>query len=370
MRISSGLLVFFLIVSVFMTEAQESKYNPYRIGINRGGGFILVHSPTLAYLAQTHISKIELYGEIKSLGEKAWHQRYNYPSYGIALSNFDLNNDEYLGKAYSLLPYFRFNVWSPSENLLFRFRGGIGLGFIEKPFNPLENYKNIAIGSQLNVFFSFQLTTEYAVSKRTELVLGLNLSHFSNTAFQKPNLGINIPTLDLGLQRQFGTSREKKHWEEKPFEKPRGQWQVYLASGVNEVDQNSGVKYLATAFSIRREQKVNNKSNLGWGVDVFYNPGYRKGLAVDSIYIGKGLEEVQLGTSIHHILRFGRISNIVQLGIYFNNKDKQIGDFYQIVGGKYHFNDRWKGLIALKTHFAKAEYLMFGFEYAINRRDE
>ena len=370
MQTRSSLLLSILILSSFIVDAQEVKQYANRIGLNRGIGFIIPHSPTIAYLAQAHISKIELYGEIKSLGEQAWHQRFHYPSYGIALSYFDLNNKEHIGNAYSLLPYFKFNVWTPTEKLLFRFRGGIGLGIIEKPFHPQENYKNIAIGSQLNVYFSFSLHADYALSERTEMVMGLNLSHLSNTAFQKPNLGFNIPTLDLGLQRRIGAPRKKTHWDEKPFEKPKGQWQVFLASGINELDQNTGIKYLASTFSVRREHKVNYKSNLGLGLDVFYNPAYRRGLAIDSIFIDKGIEEVQLGASFHHILRFGRISNIVQLGVYLNNQDKQNGNFYQIVGGKYHFNKRWKGLIALKTHLAVAEYLMFGFEYAINGRDE
>lgn len=369
MRLGYIVLLFSCLLSLSTLIAQEKKIK-YLVGLNRGGGYIIEHTPSLAYLAQTHISKWELYGEVKSLGEQSWHQRYHYPSYGISLNYFDLNNEEHLGKAYALLPYFKFNVWTPSELFLLRFRGGIGLGIIEKGFHPTENYKNIAIGSQLNVFFSFCLTSEYTISDRTSIILGANLSHFSNTAFQKPNLGINIPTLDLGLQQRFGRLKEKKVWDEESFKRKEGQWQMYLAAGINELDAISGRKYMATAFSIRREKKLNYKSIIGAGIDFYHNPTYRLALEQDSIFINRGMENIQMGTSFHHILRFGRISNIVQLGVYLNNRNNKIGNFYQIVGGKYHFNRRWKGMIALKTHLSVAEYLMFGFEYSINGRDE
>jgi len=353
----------------FFTLAQDSSSFQGQIGIKGGRGFIIAHNPTISYLTFQHISKLEVYSEKNTLGEKLWHQRYNYPRYGISLSYFDLNNDHF-GSAVSILPYFKFSLFRNIKPFDLWFRGGIGLGYIENPFDPENNFKNIAIGSQLNVFFSFLLDAEFKVTERQSISLGANLSHFSNTAFAKPNLGINIPTVEVGLIQRLGNKTNRVIQEDSPFERPKVNWQLYYGVGWNEVSPNDPKKYIANAFSLRAERQYNHKSIIGLGPDFFYNPAQIGALELDSIYIDKGFENLQFGLSFHHILRFGRISNIVQIGYYLKTENEDEGNYYQIVGGKYHFSKSLKGLIALKTHLSKAEYLMFGFEYNLTKRNE
>ena len=80
----------------------------------------------------------------------------------------------------------------------------------------------------------------------------------------------------------------------------------------------------------------------------------------DSIYIDKGWDNAQLGVSIYHVLHFNRIENYIQMGYYLKTNDEDIGNIYHIFGGRYMVTEGLRVFVGIKTHFAKAEYLMWG----------
>jgi len=345
---------------------QENSVFPYEIGLNIGKGFIINHNPNMEFITAQHIEKLELYFQKSSLGKKAWESHYAYPKMGVSLSYFSLNNSQHIGDAYSIAPYLNFKLVK-TRRFRLGLRTALGLGLIEEPFDVEKNPKHTAIGSRLNFYFSILLRSEFRLSDQIGLGIGVNLSHFSNTSFKKPNAGINVPSIESGLFYKFGKKRELLIAEQTENWKPsKGHWQISGGLGLNQVSLSDERRHLAGALSLSREKRLGLKSSLGGSLDFFQNPGRRSDLAVDSIFIDKGFENTQIGLSLYHLLHIGTLGVITQAGYYIKSEDKSLGRLYHFAGGRVQLQSDFSIYFGLKTHFARAEYFLLGLSYQLS----
>ncbi len=351
----------FLFYWSIKTFAQK-EIHPYSLGVNSAYGFIIPHNPSMLYITKQHIQRQEIYFEKNTYGKKSWEQRYFYPNMGLSLAYFSLNNP-HLGNATSLSPYLSFRL-NPSNFWMLKLRTALGAGYLSKRFKPEDNFKNTAIGSNINLFFSIALKAEIHLNPELDLIFGANFSHFSNTGFSKPNLGLNMPLIETGLKYNFGKMKEKIEKEEH-FEKEKASWQFTSGVGINAIYPPDNVKYLATALSISREKRLNFKSSIGGSLDLYYNPAQRAALRRKDIQINKGWENLQYGLSFYHNIHFGEFSIVTLAGYYLQTKNEELGNFYHLIGGRIPIVEDFKLFFGLKTHFAKAEYFMLGFNYQI-----
>jgi hypothetical protein len=348
-------------------NSQQSEDFRFQAAAKVGYGFIMNHSPSMEYITNRHVAKLELSLEGNAFGESPWNERYNFPRVGLSIAAYDFNNQTHLGKAIGVAPHFNFKLLGQNK-IQWRMRTGIGLGYVQKPFDSEENFKNIAIGSKLNIYFSIVSEIEIKLLERLGILLGASFSHFSNSSYQKPNLGINVPAADVGFCYRFGEKKVRDFTPEPEFEGEKAFWRITAGGGWNEVNPQAKQKHLAYALSFAREKKVSNKSSIGGSVDFYYNPVQRLILQAENVQINKGFENVQYGFSFYHVLHYGKLESFVQAGYYLQTEDKEIGNLYQLVGGRYNIGKRFNALLAIKTHFAKAEYLMFGLGFKIENR--
>lgn len=365
MKLQKTIFILLFQLYLFASLGAQEKHN-YQLGVNSGYGFIITHSPGMRYITAQHLEKFDAYFEKNTFGSAAWHQRYGFPQMGVSLTYFKLNNPSHLGNGFSLAPYLKFQL-NKSQLFQLKLRTALGLGYLSQKFHPQENFKNNAIGSHLNLFFSVCLGLDIPINERLFFNISTNFSHFSNTSFSKPNLGINIASIEGGVAYNLGQKKDKKLIEEKAFIRKKGYWQITSSIGINEVDQTNRKKYIATALSFGREKRLNYKSTLGGAFDLFYNEAQRVALQRKEIEVKPGWENLQSGFSIYHVLHFGNFGVLTQAGYYFKTKDKELGNFYHIVGGRVKINRQLHGFFALKTHFARAEYLSIGINYHLKK---
>ncbi|MBL4708335.1 MAG: acyloxyacyl hydrolase [Flavobacteriales bacterium] len=347
------------VCSTLVLNAQKDSTRQYNIGFNTGYGFVLPHSPVINFLANRHISQNEIYIEQQSFGKKAWQNRYSLPSIGILISKFDLKNKKHIGQTYTFSPYLKFRL-TKGNRFNLQFRPSIGLGYIEKPFEEDNNFKNSAIGSYINMFISISINGNLKLHKYLSLNAALNLSHLSNTGFKTPNLGFNMLSASTGIKYSIGRTNAIRRFAEEKLEAQKAYWQINTSVGLNEINPPNGKKYLAKALFLSRERKLNHKSTIGAGIDIFYNPAQRALLRQDSTFIGKG-DNVQIALSVSHILHFGRLSFTGQISYYLKTENKELGNIYHVFGGRWAINERYNILFLGKTHIDKAEYVMIGF---------
>ena len=348
----------------FNSLCQTDSTHSFTIGITHNKGFIISHSPSMASLANRHISAFELYLEQNTYGKKMWHSRYSFLKIGILMKYFNLNNQDVLGNAFSVSPYLKLDLFT-TKHVKFRFRPSIGLAYLGKKFNADNNFENIAIGSNFNMYLSLSVETEIKLFKRTSATLGFGLDHQSNTGFKTPNLGINMPFLTGGVSHSFGKKNGLKKNTSAAFQRKPFYWNIQTGFGINEINPPNQKKYVASSIFITREKKMNYKSSLGYGLDFYYNPAQMAILKKDSINLSP-LENLQIGLSVLHILHFGKLSFTSQLSYYLKTENKELGKIYHVFGGRYALNNNMNIFFLGKTHIDKAEFILVGVGYKFN----
>jgi len=354
-------LTLVLFILGFNSLCQTDSSHAYTIGIAHNKGFIVSHSPSMASLANRHISAFELYVEQNTYGKKNWHARYPFLKIGILTKYFNLNNENVLGNAFSISPYLKFNLYT-SDRLKFRFKPAVGIAYLGNKFNADDNFENIAIGSHLNLSLSLSIETEIQLFKRTFTTLGFGLDHFSNAGFKTPNLGLNMPFITAGVAHNFGKENALNKNTVAPFQRKPFYWYVQSGAGVNEINPPNQKKYVASSVSITREKKMSRKSSFGYGLDFYYNPAQMAFLKKDSIQINS-FENVQIGVSFLYILHFGELSFTSQLSYYLKTENEELGNIYHVFGARYALNNKVNLFILGKTHIDKAEFILVGIGY-------
>lgn len=354
-----------LLLSIFIPfttfiSAQEEEFQ-YYLGARSHFGFFLTNSQILDYLTHQHLRAYELYFEKKTNGSKQWQQEYNFPTIGLAFLMTDYQNKKHLGTAYSLYPYMKFNILE-NNSLNLDFHAGVGMAYLSKKFHAENNRKNAAIGSKLNMSFAFILEADWKLMKNLQLNTGIALNHFSNTSYQKPNQGLNIPSMEIGLAYAFGDYEKKEIQERGDFQK-KWQFSAHAALAINEIYPANGDKYLAKTFSLSMDKRTQYKSRIGGSIDLFHNPANMQMLKNDNTPLSSDAENIQIGISIQHTLMFGKFGLHTAAGYYLKTAYKKGGYLYQKVGGRYWISESLIANVLLKTHFASAEYLEVGLGY-------
>ena len=347
-----------LLLHPIASEAQELK--PYHLRLKPEQGFVMIHTPKLDYIIQEHIEGFEIEWQKQTYGNKDWHQRYKYPTWGVLYSMRNLGNDDLLGNGHAIIfnthfPIMRKEKWNAG------FTVGTGPAIIEKTFHRISNHKNIAIGSKLNLAIKFETNIAYKINNNMAMGAALAFNHYSNGAFTSPNLGLNIPTFGLYYQHSFGEKKPLNIQELKSVDKSYEK-AVALMTGVKEIAPPGGHKFFVLAASFSYCKVFGYKSRLGGGVDLIHDPSAGERLQRDSISYTL-IDNIKTGLFLSHEWIISDFSLITQAGVYVYAKKSTEGSLYQRIGFRYSFYKKYFINVSLKTHFANADYGEWGLGY-------
>jgi hypothetical protein len=340
----------------------------FYVGASVQYGFLWTHRYNMGHLVKKHISAFELdISKAESL-DKAFHQPFHYPWTGVALHYIPLGNPDELGSAIGVYPYINFPLGKRSRAFKAHMRLGYGIGYITKPFDPLENHKNVAIGSHFNACMSLRLNAMWRLNEANYLELGLGLTHFSNGASTLPNLGLNLPMVNIGFHhRVFGYlctkttdeyNQKIAHTKEILAER-NWQFNVLVVTGFNDVDPPGGKRYGLLNVLSSAMRQTSRKHKWGGGIDIMYSDAIRHRLAMDTIYVST-VGNMQPGVKIAYELVVGRISFPIEFGAYIYTRYKNFMPVYNRFGVHYLVNDHLILNVSLKSHLARAEYFEYG----------
>ena len=284
---------------------------------------------------------------------------------GISALFMNLGNPDELGNAYGVFPFVELPLNKAKIN--WNLKMGYGFGYITNPFDVKTNYKNIVIGSHYNALIYLNMGWEVALGNRFSASSGLSIIHFSNGSFKRPNLGINIASLNLGLKYGFGGVGEQVV-SEIPKKEVIWNKQLMVGFGVKEIPPVEGPKYFVNTYSLNLIKQTNSKSTFGVGADIFYNSSLRDLIRTKDLnYEGKSLDYYRAGIVGIYGLEFGDISLLIQMGGYLLTQHKEQGYIYHRVTTRYKVNNRWFFNLGLKTHFAVADFVEFGVGLNLNK---
>ena len=323
-------------------------------------GFMMPHRQRIGYLNQQNVSGMELTWSYQVKGDKAWHRLFNYPQKGISFYYFNLSSKKHFGYGLGILPHINFPI---GEKRKFGVKVGYGLGYIQKPFDVKDNYKNLVIGTKINVLFNTGVNYRWNLSEKLLLKCGMNLTHFSNGAFKLPNLGINNLTADIG----FSYSLNQDVILESPKEESsQRNWKhfVFSSFSVKEIELLSGKKYGILNINSDALKKVTDKLVIGGGADFSYNSSLVHSLSgLDENYEINNSDNIRMGVHGSFGLKIGRNYFLLQMGVYLRNKQDILGPIYQRLVSRFAVTDNLFATFTLKSHFAVADYFEAGLGY-------
>ena len=344
----------------------ESLPSP-QLSIKGNYGFLWAHKQKMSNLISGHVSNFEIDYEFSMAKGFVWQEIFNHPKAGISFLYGGLGNAKELGIGTALYGFLRFPLIT-NQRFMFSYKWGSGLGVISKPFHSEKNYKNVAIGSTLNMFMHVSLEARFLLSNKLSLSTGLGYSHYSNGAFKMPNLGINIPDFRMGVSYQIGDAKEIKLPEyDSSLTARNWEYSFFGAYSLKEVYPAGGIKYQVCHFEGDIMKRVDEKRKIGLGFDVYhdastldeYNHDYPENKS------DNGMEFVRYGIHFSHELVFGRFSAITQFGVYLHTKYKGDGPIYHRFAYRYYIDPHIFVDVGLKTHWGVAQNLAIGVGYKL-----
>lgn len=348
------------------TKAQDSTRTGSWLTLDLHYGFILpLYTSSMNILIQGHVPAFELDYVNKPVSENNWINAYHCPEMGLAFFDAYLNNPAQLGTEYGIYPFINFHLNRSFKERLY-FRVGIGMAYFPVIFNAMDNHKNDVIGSHLNAMINLRLNYHVYLADKIRLEAGLGLTHCSNGAFQTPNLGINLITFNTGLSYCIGSGKKSVT---KPYidtaKTKRIEQDIFAAVGGSEVEPPGGQRYVDITLSYIAFRRLNTKSKLGIGIDIFNNQANTERLKADSVFLKNNIDIAQFGLKLAYELTLGRISLPLEMGGYLFSRYTGNGYIYNRIGIRYYTGHHIIVDLSLLTHFAKADFIEWGLGYTL-----
>ncbi len=313
-------------------------------------------------------------------GAEYWHHVYGKPRFGIQMGLMYLGQpSEILGWACSMYPYVDFGFWHRQKSS-FRFIIGTGLAYTPKIYdikkNPLQN----ALSLTINNHTTFKIQYERRINIHSTLNVGLSLNHMSNGGIQLPNLGLNYLGIDLVWSRTFKSQTKELPDLEKPKTWPR--WNAGATQGfaLREFRTPGGPKLPVYILSVDFGYQYRPYMACRIGLESEYHfvapyfashtelfpdirSAWKQGFRIQ-VY---GSHEWMIGPLSLETRAGAQLFDLPVLGskrVFFKLSAQY---FMKIPGVK---NLLWAPGVALKTHYAVAEYVSLTSTFRIRRNNQ
>lgn len=344
--------------------------------INYQGGYnVPIHPRYPAIETATHGLEIAVLHQAKK--ERLWAILHKRPQIAYLMGYQTLGNQRILGHALYVMPSLNFSVFNVGK-LEGQFRIGWGLAYVTRSFHSVFNPTNIVMGARLNACATVRFTAKYAITPAWRLYLGLSASHYSNGGFVKPNLGINIPALLVGVQYEWGKAiapsdslRRQVLAQLAPFSKHIRPF-VRVALGGTEIAASQGVKYPIYGMSLGVSKLLARISKIHLAVNYLYNTAPRAFDQHQGTRTLKHWDYARMGVQAGHELLFGRWGLLSSFEVYLNEHRFQrsiwaveLGfNFYSRNYFKQQGQQFWLGC-HVRTYGGEAEFVqvVLGFQW-------
>ena len=329
---------------------------PYIFGVYAQGSFIVNHAPAVAHLAASHPLGVELNVQRQTTGAQPWHAWYHYPKVGLALVYYDYRNPV-LGQSYAATVYLS-KSFSRTARHDFSVRLGTGLAYFPVHYDLYSNRKNTFVSSPINATLQFRAEYDVALTEHLGLLLALGLTHYSNGATDKPNFGINLPTVVLGLNyHQQRPAPHRGGYAPAPTDVGHNFLNVSTSVAFKRRSIADSKVYTVNSLTLAAGRRINRKSNLLVGLEGFYDRSLRAAQLDTARQIDHLPDTRKAGAFVGHELLIGRLALVTHLGVYFYNPYASNPFYYERVGLKYQFTPWLFGAVDLKVHRAIADAL-------------
>ncbi len=317
-------------------------------------------------------------------GSQDWHHVYGFPSFGIGLYGSDYIGTEELGQPTSLYGFFDWPL-ARSGRWTFSFDLAFGLTNNWRPYDPVTNPQNTALGLGRSVHIEGGPSAEYRLAERWALVGSITFTHFSNGGTQLPNHGLN----------QIGPLLVLKHDTQLPVVRPprrhidqydRG-WDVTVTGSagkrnLNLVIEDAGTRgdylnrdYFIGNLTVGVGRRFAYKSRCVFGLDLGYDESVGDLIELDAFNRGENAhgttgDNFELAPFAGYEILAHNTHVIVHLGykVLYKDVPGRLPRFYQRLGVKQFFHENMFAGLNVRFHeLGSADNLEWTVGYAFGR---
>ncbi len=337
---------------------------------------IIIHSKKILFDAPPISHEFRLGYYFETTEDSGWASYWHLPTFTLNAIYTDLGNPAVLGRAYAILPEIHFPLFK-GQYFVFDLRFGTGIAYLDRPYHPIDNPENNAIGSCWNNISNLKFGIRYHLNN-TSLFLSGGIVHYSNGRTVSPNLGINLVSISLGAQYRIWERSKRKKTSglsldmEKNFNRSKYFIEGRYIHGFTSYNVPGGPSYIVRVGGVALGIKVSEYLSTSLGLEYEYNDATFS-YYIENYYSHKeALAKAKSMTLyIDQELRYGWIYNRIRLGWYIPGwSDKDIPINVKLVTGTYlpFFCDRAKPYIGFTLKFHKAVADFLGLESGIKIR--
>lgn len=313
----------------------------------------------------------ELSASYKTFGNKNWQRALNYPEIGISYVQTHFDNGDVFGSSYGLLPFVKYYI-TRSKIVTFHAKLGGGMAYITKPYDIITNPTNNVIGSKLNTLVLFRLGLDFHLSKEIDFMLAGTFIHYSNASTQAPNLGINIPSGNIGViykPKHFET--EYINVQDKTLAQKKNEYAFKFFLGMREKNPR-GAKFPTYSFALQYGRYFGYANKLIAGTVVSFDQYEYDFMVVQEINEDKDqvFQSMDWSAYLGYEMMFGNVGINFIVGAYLYDPGFRGAPIWARPGVTYYLPGFGKAKhkpflgINMKTHYFTAQYVEMNFGIA------
>jgi hypothetical protein len=382
-KVLKHILLLIIFSSLFQTLTAQSAYSKFKVQSFKHKkfrsniqieprlyyGFIINHHTELEPF-NAHIPGFELTILKDTYGKKYWEKLHNYPIIGISFFYSSLANHPAVGQSAAVYPFITFPVIKSEKDFL-GFKLGLGLSYLTKTFDRLDNYENIAIGSHVNVAVNLMAEYRRQINPMTFVSAGISLIHFSNGSTATPNYGLNLPMVSIAFSKRISKPNDKIEMrrEQIPtFSYKDNKIYIFNIMGAyasKNMGNVFGERYDVYLGSFNVLKYFNDISAIGVSFDFSYDGSHYAMLTRQGITHPSFITVMRPGIAPTYEMTISKVLLSFGVGFYWGGKEKSEGDIYEQLSLKYLFYKDIFASVSLRAHGARAAFVGWGIGYRI-----
>lgn len=328
-------------------------------------GYLLSHKDYLAFFIHEPVQSFQVaFGKVVS-GNKAWHQVFNYPSFGMGYYQGSLGNDQIYGHLHSL--YFFVDRYYFDVNGRFNIgnRLDLGLAYATRFYDQYTNPYNLALGSRYNVYARLCFEASYWATSQVRILAGAGFSHTSNGSFRKPNAGMNYFTTSASVQYHFREMPKRPRQTFVDTDSAKNEFIVLTSIGRKNISRFDNKIFPLYSVNLAYNRKLYISRYVGLNLYLSYDPSIVEKIHLvkaDSVVTGN--DQLRVAINASYEIRMGNLSFVFQPGIYLKNKIDVANNICNRLGMRYYTNWGLVAALTLNAHWAaKADVVEWGIGY-------
>ncbi len=349
----------------FQLLSFSQRYYHHQLEVYGAYGATIPHRQSLHYLINQKVPAGGITYSLKTDGSRVWHHEWRFPELGLGYLASGLGNFTVFGRANSIYTFFGTPVIE-TDNLVFKYRFGLGAAHVSEKYDYRVNYYNTAIGSKLNAHIHFSVLANIMLfDTPLYFTLGTAFNHFSNASFKKPNLGLNVITLNAGAMYMISDHEYSIPKRVRPFMNREYYFTMYYGFGSRQnttyEDKNHFVQTLVADASI----KYNHRRSFGLGLDFVIDPSLQTQIKDSEEDFRGNKDLVRVGIHfVQDVFLTQELVCIFQIGTYaYNRHGERRIMMYNRLGIRYIINERLVGNFMIRSHAFVADFAELGIGY-------